>query len=124
MKSFLWLFALWAVLFGIGCRATAELSEPVNSVQTGLQFANAERLREHWLKHGSEFGAGTTEAQYLAKAQAFFTDISPAKLLKHRPNGDELHYLPNANEFGVLSDERVIRTFFRPNTGRSYWDRQ
>ena len=124
IRSWQWLVAILLIALLIGCRTSVPASGSPVLGGDGFRFANEERLREHWLKHGPEFGSGVTESQYLGKAQAFFQNRSTEKLYKHRPNGDELQYLPGTNEFGVLSEEQIIRTYFRPNTGRRYWERQ
>lgn len=117
----LWpLLLLLAIAMGCGAPAGAKVS-----TTSGLNFANADRLHEHWLKHRGEFEPGLTEQQYLEKARAFFADTSPKKQRKDRSNGDKLHYLPPpTNEFGVLSQDDVIRTYFRPSSGERYWERQ
>lgn len=119
-----WPLVLLLLLLGVvGCLATQNGQTGNESVKE-LNFANERLLHEHYLKHRAEFERGITEAQYLAKARAFFADRSPDKEGKSRPNGDELHYRTTTNEFGVLSRQKVIRTYFRPNNGRAYWERQ
>ncbi|HEY0868633.1 MAG TPA: hypothetical protein VGE01_14710 [Fimbriimonas sp.] len=88
-----------------------------------LNFRNEELLDSHWKKHRNEFRPVVTKEQYLAYARAFFTNNSKGKELKYRGR-DVLHYRESTNEFGVLSGEPVIRTYFRPSSGRRYWDRQ
>ena len=43
---------------------------------------------------------------------------------KHRPNGDKLFYCEKNNFFGVATQGGIIKTFFRPNRGIRYWNRQ
>lgn len=88
-----------------------------------LAFASDERLEEHWVKHRSEFGQISRD-EYLQRARTFFADESADKETKQRENGDELHFNASTSEFGVLSDDNTIRTYFRPNSGRRYWERQ
>lgn len=60
----------------------------------------------------------------MARARDFFASTESDILHKGRGNGDRLRYRPSTNEFGVLSEDMFIRTYFRPSTGMSYWDRQ
>jgi pyocin large subunit-like protein len=92
-----------------------------------LNFADAQRLDEHWRKHGQnrkEFDPALSKDQYLKRARDFFSSDLPEILHKRRPNGDSLRYRPSTNEFGVLSGRRIIRTYFRPDSGMRYWERQ
>lgn len=112
--------ALFAAV--IGCAPPPPSEATV--AQAELNFASQEKLTSHWVKHRGEFESGLTEKQYLENARKFFNSESPSKELKSRGNGDELHYLPSSNEFGVLSEDDTIRTYFKPSSGRRYWDRQ
>jgi pyocin large subunit-like protein len=91
-----------------------------------LSFASDERWEEHWLKHGmnpSEFNPVLTKDEYLQRARAFFAAEAPDIEEKDR-DGDLLRYRHSTNEFGVLSEDRVIRTYFIPSSGVRYWQRQ
>ena len=120
------------VTVGLALLALAPFSgsafgEPQQAVASPLNFANDSRLDEHWRKHGlnaSEFDPVLTKAQYLAKARSFFGSDASEILKKSRPNGDALRYRPSTNEFGVLSSRQVIRTYFKPDSGMRYWERQ
>lgn len=101
---------------------------PIDSVP-GVQypeigFRDAGHLEEHFRKHGVEFGS-ITRIEYLRRAQ----------LLRDRPAGGEV--LESVREDGVVTRfdrregsflafdrDRVIRTFFRPNDGEGYYQRQ
>ena len=50
---------------------------------------------------------------------------TPAEVqIKQEEDGDWLYYDVVTNEFGVLSADGYIRTFFRPSDGQAYFDRQ
>ena len=83
--------------------------------------ANAE---EHWEKHGGDFPELHSAQDYERAAQSFVTAPPPGTLTKHRTNGDTLFYDPATNTFAVADPDGEPRTFFRPNSGRAYWDRQ
>ena len=38
-----------------------------------------------------------------------------------RGNGDKLFYDSARNEFAVLRQDGILRTYFRPKDGRQYW---
>lgn len=87
-------------------------------------FRSPDLLRSHWQKHGREFGPNVSEANYLSLARAFFNGDRKLMLFKHDGDGDTLQYRVETNEFGVLSGDGFIRTYFRPNDGIRYWNRQ
>ncbi|HEY2032781.1 MAG TPA: hypothetical protein VGH02_03770 [Rhizomicrobium sp.] len=79
---------------------------------------------EHWEKHGREFPEFHNAAEYEAGALTFVTNPSPGTLTKTNDRGDTLFYDPATNTFAVKDSRGEPRTFFRPDTGRAYWDRQ
>jgi filamentous hemagglutinin len=83
--------------------------------------ANAEG---HWEKHGREFPEFHSAQDYERGAQTFIATPPQGTLTKRRTNGDTLFYNPATNTFAVADRRGEPRTFFRPNNGRAYWDRQ
>ncbi len=122
------LTALSILLAVSGCIAPSEsYSSEEQTQDQALNFANSDRLDEHWRKHGlnpGEFNPVLTKSQYLKRARALFESSDSDVLQKESYDGDTLRYRPSTNEFGVLSSQGVIRTYFRPDTGMSYWERQ
>jgi hypothetical protein len=84
------------------------------------QFAPGQ-LEQHFRKHGHEMGFATQE-DYLHAAQALVRGGPGVET--YQRGGDTLFYRESTNEFAVLSDRNVIRTYFRPDNGRRYWERQ
>ena len=39
-------------------------------------------------------------------------------------DGDDVYYIEESNEFVVVSTDGYIRTYFEPNSGKKYFDRQ
>jgi hypothetical protein len=110
-----------AVLAG---EAAGEATEIVKSAETAAaaaesNFASEERLLEHFNDHAAEFGYKTPEA-YREGARSL-TKGGPGIDTFVRPNGDTLFYNRSTNEFGVLTRDGVIRTYFRPVEGLEYW---
>lgn len=86
------------------------------------KFRNDTYLTEHFEKHGREFGY-TTKEDYLAGANNV---ISSSDVLHktEAEDGDDIYYLEDTNEFVVVSTDGYIRTYFKPEDGLDYYNRQ
>src|SRR5512146_547728 len=84
----------------------------------------ARNAEEHWEKHGSEFPEFRSARDYEQGTLAFVTHPPPGTLTKTNGRGDTLYYQPVTNIFAVKDRSGEPRTFFRPDSGRAYWDRQ
>lgn len=85
-------------------------------------FRKAEYLQEHFEKHGAEFGYSTTD-EYLAGANRVIA--SPEALHKlEAEDGDDVYYLESTNEFVIVSTDGYLRTYFKPDSGKAYFDSQ
>lgn len=84
----------------------------------------SQNSEEHWQKHGRDFPEFHSAEEYEQGALRFVTNPPPGTLTKSRENGDTLFYDPATNTFAVKDRSGEPRTFFRPNSGRAYWDRQ
>jgi len=73
------------------------------------------RLRgEHFDNHATDLGA-TTEEEYEALADAFIGGpLSENTKECKRSNGDKIRYNFRTEEYGVLSGDGYIRTYFKP----------
>lgn len=85
-------------------------------------FRNAKLLVQHYEKHGIEMGFASAE-EYEAAASAVITNPD-ALHKKEQEDNDEVYYVEDTNEFAVLSDDGYIRTYFYPNAGIKYYERQ
>jgi pyocin large subunit-like protein len=83
--------------------------------------ANAE---EHWKKHGREFPELHSEQDYVNAANAFVHHPPPGTLTKRDARGDMLFYQPATDIFAVMDSRGEPRTFFKPDSGYAYWNRQ
>lgn len=81
-------------------------------------------LERHFYKHRSEFPEYKTMQEYGQGAVDFFSKPPAGTKFKRRSNGDRLFYYEKKNMFGVTTGKGFIKTFFRPNNGRKYWNRQ
>ena len=90
----------------------------------GVGFRSRERLAEHFQKHGQEFGAATPD-DYLHLAQALRDRPAGGDVLeKVREDGVVTRFDRRSGAFIAFGPDGVIRTFFRPNDGARYFERQ
>lgn len=109
---------------------TAEVTEASTSSEVTeteipvkqYRFRNSELLEEHYEKHGIEMGFASAE-EYEKAAAAVIT--APEVLHKYeKEDNDDVYYLESTNEFVVVSTDGYIRTYFKPDSGKDYFDRQ
>ena len=87
-----------------------------------LTFRNANRLNEHYEKHGKEMGFSSAEEYEKAAKEVV---LNPASLHKlEEEDKDDVYYLEISNEFVVVSPDGYIRTYFNPSDGIDYYNRQ
>ena len=81
----------------------------------GGGFANESTLLDHFARHGAELGAESA-SEYAAQAENFLKGpLAEGGLERIRINGDLVRFNPATDEFGVLSQKGVIRTYFKPD---------
>jgi filamentous hemagglutinin len=102
--------------------APAAYSEPLWSSTPDMSAA--ENAEHHWRKHGDQFPALKSAADYEAAAHDFVSHPPPGTLIKHHGNGDTLFYDPASNTFAVARRDGAPRTMFKPDNGMRYWERQ
>jgi pyocin large subunit-like protein len=90
------------------------------STVSAPQFAPGQ-LEQHFAKHGAEMGFATKE-DYLRAAQALVCGGPGVETFQR--GGNTLFFKESTDEFAVLSERGVIRTYFKPSDGRRYWERQ
>jgi len=116
------------LLSAAGCTPEA-VAEPdsrtsVEIVGPEFGFYDEENLREHYSKHGAEFGSISRD-EYLARARA----------LRDAPVGGDILQIIRADTVrtrfdrasgGFIAFDRdlTIRTYFRPGDGERYFNRQ
>jgi pyocin large subunit-like protein len=94
------------------------------STKTNVGFASREKLREHYEKHGAEFGSITME-QYLLQAQTLRDRAAGGNILQFtRTDGVTTRYDRDSGDFIAFNSDGTIRTYFKPNAGESYFLRQ
>jgi pyocin large subunit-like protein len=91
---------------------------------SGPGFRSPALLNEHYLKHGHEFGA-ISKAEYLNLAQALRdAPVGGPILESRRPSGEFSRFDRRRGYFGAYNRNGTIRTFFIPNDGERYFQRQ
>jgi hypothetical protein len=134
------LLALATVLFVTGCdggsrwtgnqegparaATAAEVPGPPSPVpapgRVPPRFAPGQ-LEHHFAKHGGEMGFAN-QGDYLRAAQALA--LGGPGVETFRRGGDTLFFKEATGEFAVVSDRNALRTYFKPDDGRRYWERQ
>ena len=41
-----------------------------------------------------------------------------------KEDGDDVYYIEDTNEFVIVSKDGYLRTYFKPDKGKAYYDRQ
>lgn len=125
--------ALVLIILSYFCGYDLFGSHPVENINTGnvqetvmeysLRFASEESRDQHFEKHGREMGFATPE-EYEAAASAVVKN--PNSLFKReQEDNDEVYYLEETNDFVIVSDKTgYIRTYYRPQGGIDYFNRQ
>lgn len=95
-------------------------SAPV--VQTEYKFRSKKLLEQHYEKHGKDMGFASAEEYEKAAAAV---PNNPAVLHKtEKEDGDDVYYIESTNEFVVVSTDGYIRTYFNPDRGIDYYNKQ
>ena len=90
----------------------------------GPGFRSRRQFDEHYAKHGAEFGK-VTQPEYLALAQTLRDAPKGREILEAAtPEGIISRFDRQHGYFGAFNPDRTIRTFFVPNDGERYFQRQ
>lgn len=97
-------------------------SESALIVLTTYKFRNKNLLNQHYEKHGRDMGFKSAEEYEKAAAAV---PNNPAALHKtEKEDGDDVYYIESTNEFVVVSTDGYIRTYFNPDRGIDYFNKQ
>lgn len=93
-------------------------------VDADYGFSSYEELREHYSKHGNEFGS-ITQDEYLRRAKALRDAPVGGNVLQIiRSDGRRTRFDRDTGNFLVFVSDGTIITFFRPSDGERYFNRQ
>jgi pyocin large subunit-like protein len=97
---------------------------PMLLLAAGTGFRTKRHLDEHYQKHGAEFG-NISKAEYLRLAQELRDARAGGPILeKVQPGGVVTRFDKRHGYFGAYDPDGTIRTFFIPNDGERYFERQ
>ena len=102
---------------------TAKQSETTDSKNDQLyEFYDEEHLQEHFEKHRDEFDYSSAEEYEKGANRVIYTFGVLHK--KEKEDNDDIYYRVNTNELVIVSSDGYIRTYFKPEDGMAYYDRQ
>jgi pyocin large subunit-like protein len=100
----------------------SEESNIENGEYTEYWFRTKKQRDQHYEKHGIEMGFASAD-DYRKAASDVVND--PTALHKtEKEDGDDVYYIEATNEFVVVSKDGYLRTYFNPDKGKDYYDRQ
>ena len=85
-------------------------------------FRNEKLLNDHYDKHGKDMGFDSAES-YEAAANEVINHPDTLHRIEEE-DGDDVYYLEENNGFVIVSVDGYIRTFFYPEDGLDYFNRQ
>ncbi|GAB1341770.1 hypothetical protein [Gemmatimonas sp.] len=93
--------------------------------ESTIGFRTRDRLLDHYAKHGAEFNASSPEA-YLVLAQTLRAEPAAGDVREIvRPtDGVISKFDRRTGAFVAFDADSTIRTFFKPNDGEAYFERQ
>lgn len=94
----------------------------INNDYIEYHFKNETLLMEHYNKHGKDMGYKNAVEYEKAASDVINNEASLHKLEKE--DNDDVYYLEDTNEFVILSTKGYIRTYFYPDAGKKYFDKQ
>jgi len=106
--------------------ATAPATTTADADYVEYRFRSKKLLDQHFEKHGGEFGDdfGYKTAKEYEKGASDVINSEDALHKTEKEDGDYVYYIEATNEFVVLSQDGYIRTYFRPDSGKKYYDKQ
>ena len=85
-------------------------------------FRNEKLLNDHYEKHGKEMGFDSAESYEIAANEIINNPDSLHRI--EEEDGDDVYYHEETNSFVIVSLDGYIRTFFYPEDGLAYFNRQ
>ncbi len=85
-------------------------------------FKSEKLLNQHYEKHGKEMGFSSPKEYEQAASDVVNNPDALSKTEKE--DGDFVFYIEDTNEFVILSTEGFIRTYFLPDAGKAYYEKQ
>ena len=107
----------------VGSQAESQVVQEEQYIQeTVYRFRNEKLLEDHYKKHGMEMGFDSAESYETAACEIINHPDSLHRI--EEEDGDDVYYLEECNGFVIVSVDGYIRTFFYPDDGIDYFNRQ
>ena len=106
----------------ISQESTEPSEEYVPSVEEYLSFRNDRLWESHYEKHGIDMGFDSMEEYLEAANLVLYNEDTLHKI--EAEDGDDVYFLEETGEFVVVSGDGYIRTYFIPDAGIDYFNRQ
>ncbi|MBS6454928.1 MAG: hypothetical protein KH376_04145 [Holdemanella biformis] len=121
MNKYLLLFlCIFSLVLPTGCEIKEQKQVVVDYQE--YHFRNRDLLESHYEKHGKEMGFSSSKEYEMSASDVVNNPESLHKTEKE--DGDDVYYKENTNEFVAVSTDGYIRTYFNPDSGKKYFDRQ
>lgn len=85
-------------------------------------FQDNEHLKDHYKKHGKDMGFENKQEYEKAASEVINNPDALHKI--ESEDGDDVYYLVETNEIVFVSSDGYIRTYFYPERGKDYFDKQ
>jgi len=127
MRNGLFYFAVLVVAAGAVWTQSkpdpAKVGSPPANVYTARTWGNPSTLRDHFARHGRDFGAKDPE-DYARMAYDFF-QRAQVQGLPAKVDGAGVFrvFEPSSGTFGAYNPDGTTKTFFKPGS-RGYFERQ
>ncbi len=119
-KYLLFFLCIFSLVLPTGCEIKEQKQVVVDYQE--YHFRNRDLLESHYEKHGKEMGFSSSKEYEMSASDVVNNPESLHKTEKE--DGDDVYYKENTNEFVVVSTDGYIRTYFNPDSGKKYFDRQ
>lgn len=96
--------------------------EVSSNEELSVSFRNETLLNEHYEKHGVDMGFSSAQSYEAAACKVVENENALHKI--EAEDGDDVYYLESTNEFVIVSTDGYIRTYFCPEDGIEYYNRQ
>lgn len=119
-KYLLLFLCIFSLVLPTGCEIKEQKQVVVDYQE--YYFRNEDLLESHYEKHGKEMGFSSSKEYEMSASDVVNNPESLHKTEKE--DGDDVYYKEDTNEFVVVSTDGYIRTYFNPDSGKKYFDRQ
>ena len=119
-KYLLLFLCIFSLVLPTGCEVKEQKQVVVDYQE--YHFRSENLLESHYEKHGKDMGFVSSEEYEMDASDVVNNPESLHKTEKE--DGDDVYYKEDTNEFVVVSTDGYIRTYFNPDSGKKYFDRQ